>query len=166
MSARLDTLAQDWIRWLNNTIADPALPLYARRSPNDAGNEDDSHAAVHIHLMQARPNILVMAGVICIDLDCDDEAENILASEVFYQQIRQLGSAGPFLCFVAHGESRVSFHWCEDGSAGRDGQSENLTMQPLRTSFDRNNVEQQVVVMRVLMNGITANIAKANRATI
>lgn len=166
MTTSLECLVGDWTSWLNKLLAHPSLPLHAQRSPNDAGNEEDdsiTRASVHISAL-GTSGIPAMVGLVCASQDHEHDSD-ILASDVFEDQIRPLSSNAPFFCFVAHGKSRITFYCCEFGSAGRDGSSVKIDIG-LRGSFERGGREQDAVLRGLLMDDIMANLAQIARAAI
>lgn len=164
MTASLECLVKDWTAWLNGLLAHPSLPLHAQRSPNDAGNEDDAsitRASVHLSSLNTS-GVPAMVGLVCASEDHEHDSD-ILGYDVFEDQIRPLASNAPFFCFVAHGTSRITFYYCEFGSAGRDGSSVKIDVGA-RGRFERGGREQDTVLREVLMYDITANLAQIARA--
>ena len=178
MRPTLAALVDDWTNWLNIVLANDALPLHACRSPNDAGNEHDpsiTKACLHVNATNSR-DVPAMIGLLCApsstdndsDDDDDDEGEGddeILGNDVFEEQIVPLCSAGPFFCFIARGKSQLTFYYCEDGNAGRHGLSEKLDMVRAHpSSFERGTDEQDTILAKILISGVTANLAQVARA--
>ena len=170
MPTALTELVNDWTRWLNATLASPSLPLHARRSPHDAGNEHDASitkASIHINTHYTK-EIPALVGLISLGSphtrDSGDDDDDILSNEVFQDQIRPLRSSGPFFCFVAQGRSKLKFYYCEDGSAGYDEVSHELCASPGHPeSMERGEGELRMRIREVLMNGISANSALMGR---
>jgi len=127
MPQTINDVAAAWTTWLNTRLP-PALHASGPRMDDDNESENGDKANVYIRSDQAQ-GVPVMIGLISTSLAQEDDSA-IISNDVLHEQLQILRTMGPLCCFVAYGDGRISFLWCEDGSGGRDANTQHLTTEP------------------------------------